>query len=290
MFDKILLPIDDSTEKSHVLHHVSELSHWADATVRLLYVADTTRDSVTVVNRGVVDALEQKGKDIVEEATKTFDTLGVDCETDVVQGNPAPTIVEYADEYDFDLIVMPTHGRQGLARSVYGSVTEKVVRLSDRPVLAARMDPDETLKFPYERILLPTDGSEASKQAAAYGLDLAAALDARADILSVVDDSSLGPDIRSMVTSSEAERGANEAIEAVASEADERGVTDVGTHVVHGKPSAAIQEFVEENDVHAVVLGTTGKSGVDRILLGSVAEETVRTAPVPVITVSNRQP
>ncbi|WP_396613531.1 universal stress protein (plasmid) [Haloferax sp. S1W] len=289
MYDSILLPIEDGTDQSRVMHHVSEIAHWSGATVQLLYVANTNRDSVTVVGRDVVDALEQEGKRIVEEAGKTLETLGVDYDTDVVQGNPAPTIVEYADQYDYDLIAMPTHGRQGLARSFYGSVTEKVVRLSDRPVLAARMDPDETLVFPYERILLPTDGSEASKRAARYGLDLAVALDATVDILSVVDDSSLGPDIRSMISSGESERGATEAIDAIVSEANDRGVSNVNEHIEHGAPAAEIRSFVEENDVHAVVLGTTGKSGVDRILLGSVAEEMVRTAPVPVLTISRPQ-
>lgn len=46
------------------------------------------------------------------------------------QGNPAPTIVEYAERYEHDLIVMPTHGREGVSRYLIGSVSEKIVRLS----------------------------------------------------------------------------------------------------------------------------------------------------------------
>ena len=152
----------------------------------MLYVADTKHDSVTVVEGQTVDALAQEGKDIVDEAAKTLDTLGVSYETDVVQGNPAPTIVDYAQRYDQDLIVMPTHGRQGISRYLIGSVSEKVVRLSSVPVLTVRMQPDEQLTFPYENILLPTDGSTAATHAAEYLTQLAVALDATVHVLSVV--------------------------------------------------------------------------------------------------------
>ncbi|AFK21518.1 universal stress protein (plasmid) [Haloferax mediterranei ATCC 33500] len=286
MYEKILLPVDESTATSAVLYHASELAHWDDAEIQLLFVADTTRDSVTVVSNDVVDALEREGESVVEEAAETLDTLGVEYGTDVVQGNPAPTIVEYAAEYDYDLIVMPTHGRQGLSRQLHGSVTEKVVRLSDLPVLTARMDPDDELTFPYERILIPTDGSRSSKRATTHGLQLAAALDAAVHILSVVDDSALGFDVRSMLSGEESEQGANEAIGSVVSEATDLGITKVVERIEHGTPSDEIRAYVEDNDIHAVVMGTTGRSGVDRILLGSVAEQTVRTAPVPVITLS----
>ncbi|RDZ48717.1 universal stress protein, partial [Haloferax sp. Atlit-10N] len=145
-----------SEDSSEILHHVGELANWADATIHLLFVADTTRDSVTVVENTVVDALVQEGEGIVEDASKTLSTLGVEYETDVVQGNPAPTIVEYADRYGHDLIAMSTHGRRGVSRYLQGSVSEKVVRLSSVPVLTARMQPDEQLVFPYENVLITT--------------------------------------------------------------------------------------------------------------------------------------
>src|SRR6056297_2378850 len=170
MYENILLPFDGSEGAAAVLHHAGEIAHWADATIQLLYVADTTRDSVTVVDGQTVDALEQRGEDVVDEAAKTLDTLGVSYDTDVVQGNPAPTIVEYADRYDQDLIVMSTHAREGISRYLVGSVTEKVVRLSSTPVLTVRMQPDETLTFPYENILIATDGSTGATHAAEHGL------------------------------------------------------------------------------------------------------------------------
>jgi nucleotide-binding universal stress UspA family protein len=286
MYEDILLPFDGSEGAAEVLHHASEIAHWADATIQVLYVADTTRDSVTVVEGHTVDALVREGEDVVDEAAKTLDTLGVSYDTDVVQGNPAPTIVEYADRYDQDLIVMPTHGREGLSRYLVGSVSEKVVRLSSIPVLTVRMQPDETLVFPYERILVPTDGSDAATHAADHLVELAAALDATLHVLSVVDDAALGLDVRSTSARTESEAAATDAVEAVASDAEARGVAETVRHVEHGTPVEVILDSIESNDVDAVGMGTTGRRGTDRILLGSVAEKTVRSAPVPVMTVA----
>jgi nucleotide-binding universal stress UspA family protein len=287
MCENILLPFDGSDGAAEVLHHASELAHWADATIRVLYVADTTRDSVTVVEADTVDVLVQKGNEIVEEAGKTLDTLGASYETDVVQGNPAPTIADYAERYDQDLVVMPTHGREGLSRYVLGSVSEKVVRLSSVPVLTVRMQPDETLTFPYENILLPTDGSEAATGAIERTLSFAASLDATVHVLSVVEESAPGLDLGPTDSDNENDRNATEAVEAAISEAEARGVSNTVRHVEQGNPVEEILEIIESFDIHAVGMGTTGKRGTDRILLGSVAEKTVRSAPVPVMTVAS---
>jgi nucleotide-binding universal stress UspA family protein len=287
VYDDILLPIDGKTTGTEILDHASAIGRWADASIRLLYVADTTRDSVTVAEGDVVDALVQKGETMLAETEAALDDLGVACETDVVQGVPASAIVKYAERYGYDLITMPTHGREGLSRHLLGSVTEKVVRLSPVPVLTVRTRSDETLAFPYERVLVATDGSDAAKRATDHAIALADALDASVHALSAVETATLGPDVRSTVPDADAEAAANEAVGAVATAAESAGIDDVVTHVVHGTPADAIRAYVREHDVHLVVLGTTGRRGVDRILLGSVAEKTVRSTPVPVLTVGS---
>jgi nucleotide-binding universal stress UspA family protein len=285
MYEKILLPYDGSDGAGEVLHHAAEIANWNDAVLDVLYVADTTRDSVTVVDGQVVDTLVQQGEDIVAEAAKTLDTLGVDYETDVVQGNPAPTITDYADRYGHDLILMSTRGRDGISRYLLGSVSEKVVRLSSVPVLTARMQPDEQLSFPYENILIPTDGSTAASHAATHGLALAETLEATVHVLSVVDDGFLNLDIRGSETEHDSEQAATNAIESVTSAAAEYDLPALVEEVEHATPADGIREYIDAHDIDAVVMGTTGHRKTERILLGSVAEATVRTAPVPVLTV-----
>jgi len=285
MYEDILLPFDGSEAAAEALHHAAEIAHWADGTIRLLFVADTARDSVTVVETSVVDALVREGENVVDDGAETLETLGVDYKTDVVQGNPAPTIADYAEQYDHDVIVMPTHGRSRISRYLVGSVTETVVRLASVPVLTVRMRADEQLAFPYENILIPTDGSASAAPAAEHGLSLAAALDATVHVLSVVNELALGVDVRSSVLSQAREQAATEAVDDLESVAETHGVTKTVRHIEHGTPSEKILDTVEGSDIDAVVMGTTGRRGTERILLGSVAERTVRDAPVPVITV-----
>lgn len=286
MYEDILVPVDGSEGAIEILHHTAAQAEYWDATVHLLYVADTSRDSVTVVDASVVDALVTEGESIVEDAASTLRSHGVAYETDVVQGTPAPTIIEYAQRYQHDLVVLPTHGRTGLSRHFVGSVTEKVVRLSPTPVLTARMQPDEELRFPYASILIPTDGSPGAEAGAEHGLRLAAALDGAVHALGVTETASLGPDVRSVLSDTALEAAAAEAVDDILDRAEQRGISNTTRHVVQGNPADEIRETIAENHIDVVTMGTTGRRGVERILLGSVAERTVRSAPVPVITVA----
>lgn len=286
MYEDILLPFDGSDGANEVLQHASDITHWADATLHLLYVADTTRESVATVDGQVIDTLVREGEDILDEAVATLNTRSIAYDTNVVQGNPAPTIVEYAERYGHELIVMPTHGREGISRYLTGSVTEKVVRLSSVPVLTVRMQPEEQIHFPYESILIPTDGSSAATNAAEHGLSLAASLNATVHVLSVIDDTALGVDVRSAISHQKNEQAATDAVDEIVSQAETHGVTETVTQIEHGRPANEILDYIKSNDIHAVAMGTTGRRGTDRILFGSVAEKTVRSAPVPVVTVA----
>lgn len=288
MYENILLPVDGSEGVSEILHHAAAQAQYWDATVHLLHVADTTRDSVTVVNADVVDTLVTEGEEIVEDAGSILASHGVAYETDVVQGSPAPTIVEYANRYQHDLVLMPTHGRTGISRYFVGSVTEKVVRLCPKPVLTARMQPDESLSFPFESVLVPTDGSPGARAGSDHGLRLADALDATLHVLGVAETASLGPDVRSVLSDEALEAAASDAVDDVIARAEKRGIADTVRHVPHGDPADEIRTLIDDTDIDVVTMGTTGRRGVDRILLGSVAERTVRSAPVPVITVAQK--
>ena len=133
MYDKVLLPIGDTDGSAEVLHHAAEIATYLDSEIRLLHVADTEQYSTVPTEASVVDGLVRRGEQVVNDAGETLGTLGVEYSTDVVQGSPAETIVEYAEESDNDLIVMSTHGREGLSRYLLGSTTEKVVRLATVP-------------------------------------------------------------------------------------------------------------------------------------------------------------
>jgi len=136
MYDAILVPIDGSDVAEAALEHALSLATETDATVHVLFVADTAQDSVTVVGTDVVDALVREGQSVVERAAATAADRDVPVETAVRQGTPAEVIVDYAGEVGVDLVVLGTHGRGGLRRYLLGSVTESVLRTTDVPTLA----------------------------------------------------------------------------------------------------------------------------------------------------------
>jgi nucleotide-binding universal stress UspA family protein len=137
MYETILVPTDGSDQADTAIDHAVSLARKNDATIHLLYVADTNRDSVTTLGGEVVDALEQEGERIIQNATERLDPA-VDVVDAVETGDPVATILDYAEVVDADLIVMGTHGRRGLDRYLLGSTTERVVRLSSIPVLTIR--------------------------------------------------------------------------------------------------------------------------------------------------------
>jgi nucleotide-binding universal stress UspA family protein len=79
--------------------------------------------------------------------------------------------------------------------------------------------------------------------------------------------------------------GSDEALDEIERRARSRGIEAVRTEVITGSPHRAIREYAEDKDVDLIVIGTHGRTGVERYLLGSVTEKIVRTADVPVLTV-----
>ncbi|AZH25637.1 universal stress protein [Haloplanus aerogenes] len=286
MFDKLLFPTDGSDGAAAVFDHVLDVAEAHDATVHVLSVADTTRESVTQFRGQVVDALEQAGVRTVQEAAGRASDRGVPTVTEVMQGEPYRTIVDYANTYDIDLVIMPTHGRRGLDRFLLGSTTERVVRRSDVPVLTIRPDDDVTVRYPYRNVLVPTDGSDPADAALNIGIDVANTASAALHLVSVVNVTSLGVDVRTDIQTAALEENAEGILDAAAGRAREAGIAPAATAVEFGgSVSRTVRTYVTDHDIDLVILGTHGRTGFDRYVLGSVTEQLVRTAPVPVLTV-----
>jgi nucleotide-binding universal stress UspA family protein len=281
MFDRICVPTDGSDAAAAAFEHVLAVAADHDATVHLLHVADTTRDSVTRIGGDVVDVLEQEGESIVADAAARAADRGVEAETAVRQGGVPETVASFAAEVDADLVAMSTRGRQGVERIV-GSTTERVVRQSPVPVLALRPG-DEEVPYPYEDVLVPTDGSPAATAALDRAIPVAKRAGATVHVLSVVDTGGIGigDSVEADVLSEYADDAVAEGVERV----EDAGLEAVGAVEVASSAARGIGAYVDDPGVDLVAMGTHGRTGAGRYLLGSVAERTLRTAPVPVLTV-----
>lgn len=286
MFDRLLFPTDGSDGASAAFDHVLDIAAAHDATVYVLNVAETTYGGVVEMGGDILDVLEREGEAIVDDAASRARERDVSVVTAVVAGEPDREIVDYANGHGIDLVVVPTHGRRGLGRYLLGSTTERVVRQADVPVLTLRPDEEGSrVRYPYRNVLVPTDGSSCAEDALATGLGLATAEEAGLHVLSVIETAALGADIRSEMQIDSLEGRANRIVDAAAETAADAGV-DATTAVQFGSSIAkTIRAYVDEHEIDLLVVGTHGRTGFDRYVLGSVTEQLVRTASVPVLTV-----
>ncbi|QLK26750.1 universal stress protein [Natrinema zhouii] len=135
----------------------------------------------------------------------------------------------------------------------------------------------------YQELLVATDGSDAARRATDQAIELASQLDARLHVLSVSEDGPQAVEKTDQLRSEPEEEAAAAATEA--EEAASRKGVDVTTDIRHGVPQEQVVDFAETNPTDMIIVGTAGRSGLDHLISGSVAEEIVRNAPVPVLTV-----
>jgi nucleotide-binding universal stress UspA family protein len=287
VYDRILFPTDGSETALAALDYALLVADVHGATLHVLNVANTNRDSVTQVRGEVVDALETEGERAVSEAADHAADSGVPVETQVLQGDPASTIADYAGEYGVDLVVMPTHGRRGLERFLLGSVTERVINATGVPVLAVTPD-EQPLTYPVEDVLVATDGSDGARAAVGEAAAVAGAIDATLHVLHVVDTASLGIDVTSALEGETLQAAGEEALEAAREAAAATGFDDVTTALRDGRPYREILDYVEANGVGLLAVGTRGETDFSRYTMGGVASKIVRTSPAPVLLAGER--
>jgi nucleotide-binding universal stress UspA family protein len=139
----------------------------------------------------------------------------------------------------------------------------------------------------YRKILIATDGSEYTKKAVDYGIELANNIGAKLHVIYVVDTraySSIPTSSPMEFTYSFLRQEGDSAIKYVANRAEAAGL-EVEEIIAEGHPADEIIKYAEKNSIDLIVIGTLGKSGLERFLLGSVADKVIRNSKIPVITV-----
>jgi len=137
MYDEVLVPTDGSEGTRAAVEHAIDHAKRYDATLHVLYVVDARIGVVhETTPEDVFAELEEQGQMAIEQVKSQAKAADVHTIQGVVaRGDPHQAILDYVSDRDIDLVVMGTHGRTGLDHYLIGSVTEKVVRLSDVPVM-----------------------------------------------------------------------------------------------------------------------------------------------------------
>jgi nucleotide-binding universal stress UspA family protein len=208
----------------------------------------------------------------------------------MLEAPPGPAIAAYVGEVGVDLVVMTSHGRGGLERAWLGSVADHLVRALETPVLLVR--PTEGAVTPPEagEILVPLDGSPRAEAALPPATELARLLGARLTLLQAVSPAPVMADAPTPFSgpidgelSTLRRDMAKDYLEDVAARVAAAGVPARPVAVLAANPVEAIRAAARAPEVGMIALATHGRSGLRRMVLGSVADKLVRTSELPVL-------
>lgn len=283
-FNNILFTTDFSECAERAFSHASHLAARYDADLHVLNVA-SPEQAPNDDPLGQFD-LEPENARIWSDAYSAPDLGDITViHSRMTAATPVAGILEYACGHDIELIVMGTRGRVGIDHLLSGSVAEDVVRHASCPVLTVRCKEDGGWKDQVRRILVAVDFSEYTPVQTA--IELARAYGAELDLLHVIEEAVL-PTIYGVEPLSpgsplyvrRTEGALRKTIEGLSVE----GLT-IRPLVRIGNPPRRILEFAQEGRSDLIVLGSQGRTGLGRLLMGSVAEKVVRLSDVPVFTV-----
>jgi len=313
-YTKLLVPLDGSEFAEAAISLAMGVGERTGAAIELAAVHEPTLrpgliedvgglDAATLgvlspvgheLNEEVWTALEERLRRYLDEAAdRVRDRFGGTVTTKLLEGLPVEALQARIQEADIDLVVMTTHGRGGLSRVWLGSVADGLVRRCDRPVLLRRPEGDGVEVRPWpgaRRVLVPLDGSELAESILDDVVTFADLTGATCTLVTIVIPP-IEPGSPYMAQASdvfdqllqEAESSAIEYLDGVADRLRTRGVT-VETHtVVQVQPHGAILTLAEETDADLIAMATHGRSGLRRMVLGSVGDKVLRGADVPVL-------
>lgn len=292
----ILCPVDTSEFSARALRHAVALGAWYRAKVTVLWVRPAEHHPPAFrLHPGPFPQAPPGELESAEESIGVFvrATVGPPAPNVLCRVGPiAPTILSIAAAPPADLIVMGTHGLTGFDRFLLGSVTEKVVRRAPCPVLTvppgvapAKGDPAVTFKT----IVCGVDFSPASAHALKYALSLAQEAGGRLVVVHVIEwvtedeprpTTNGGPPRWSQTLVQDAQERL-----AVMVPSDVRVWCDPELVVAHGQPHRVLLRVAAERNAELVVLASGGRSAIDVLVYGSTAQQVIRQASCPVLTV-----
>ena len=297
MFKKLLVPIDRSPLAEQALGAAASIARASGAKIELVLVHQPVPFPGFKDVPWTAEQAKNEEDYLAAIATEMETGASISATHTLLRGDVIRTICEHARDIDADLIVMTSHGRTGLSRLWLGSVADAVVRQSEIPVLMLR--PVETevdrkaVYPPFQRILVPLDGSALSVSILPIASELARCGRAGLMLLRVVQPVPLvmpsvgAPFVYSRVVQDDAatkslvEDARKDLDEEAHSLGDEWGAVE--THVVVADNVAqAIVDFAKKNNVGVIAMSTHGR-GASRLLVGSVVDKVLRSGAAPIL-------
>lgn len=284
MIERIVVPLDGSLTAEAILPQIRRVLYRHDSEVILVRAVPPppVEDSIALAEAELAAAREY-----ILGQLERLEKSGVRARHIVRIGSPVGVILDIVEEQKATMIAMATHGASGLKRALFGSVAEAVVRKSPVPVLLLRpfwsyelvpaVRPEHA---PIRNLLLPVDGSDLATQALPAVIEFAELFETRVVLLRVLDKK----ETKEGMAAAKAE--AEKQLAALAKTIEKKGVETVAI-VETGMPVEQILKAVRFHEIDLIAMTTHGRSGLSRMVTGSVAEDVLREATVPVMIIRN---
>jgi nucleotide-binding universal stress UspA family protein len=279
---RILLATDGSEEAELAARTAADLVGKTSSELHVVYVLvlapETLHDPFGTAAR---EELERRGRARLDELVGRLEASGGAVEGAHLRvGSPGAEIVAQAEELGAGLVVLGSRGLGAMRRALMGSVSDSVVRHAPCPTLVVREEP---LTFP-TKVLLATDGSEEARLAASTAADLAGGTDSELHVVTV------GPFIPTVLAATEEEparmaREARRTLDEQVGLIEAAGGNVAEAHLRLGGPAEEIVALAEDVGAGLIAMGSRGRGGIRRALMGSVSERVVRHAHCPVMII-----
>ena len=278
MIERIVVPLDGSLTAEAILPQVRRLLYRHDSEVILVRAVIPSMAENAIM---VAEAELAAARGYMHGQMDRLEKGGVRTKIVVRIGSPVGVILDVVEEQGATMIALATHGATGLKRLLFGSVAEALVRKSPVPVLLVRpfwsyeiAAPVRPEHAPVRNVLLAVDGSDLALEAVPGVIEIAELFDARVVLLRVLE----GKKAEAAGEKAEAEKQ----LKAIAKAIERKGVETLSL-IERGEPVEEILKALRFHEAELLAMATHGRSGLTRAVTGSVTEEVLRRATVPLL-------
>jgi nucleotide-binding universal stress UspA family protein len=279
-YRKILVAIDGSETSIHALKESFKLAANEKSWITVVAVAPPYQGDLDMVGVGnLLDLMRKPADDALAAAKQAASEGRALIKTVLEEGETHEKILDLADSENCDLIMMGRRGLKRFERTLVGSATARVIGYSHGDVLVVPRD----TTVGWGKVLVATDGSVRSAIAVDHAINFAKSYGGELMILSVVDmPDELYGEAPGLVE--DLGRKARSYVDAAGTKAEAEGIK-AETFVQEAEAFRAIIDIAEEKKADTIVMGSHGRTGLRRLLMGSVTEKVIGHAPCPVLVV-----
>jgi len=279
-FKKVLSCIDGSEESFHAFEETVKFAKEKNLTVFALTVAPSYHGDLSLVGMGVsVDDLSKPFKEALFKAREIASKYQVLIKTLYEEGEPFEKIIDVAEEISADLIVMGKKGMSALEQILMGSVTERVIGYSNTDVLVV----PKNASIQWDKIVVAVDVSKYAEKVCKRALDIAKDFNSEINIVSTVEVSPAVFAIKPEIFDVQVEKTKQFLKEAEIKFQKENIVAKF--FIEEGEAYEKILELVDKIKAQMIILGTHGRTGLRRLLMGSTCQRVIGLSKVPVLVV-----